>query len=652
MNEEEISFYNNKLNTKPKQNVKIESVLNEIKSGVYKKKIEHLRTLSRIKDGDSDSPYTLFKLKLPSVTFAGIFTRHKKDCLQKPSGYMILDADHVQDLASMKEKICNDQHVSFCFVSPGGDGLKIGIKVDPAKWTATYLTAEKYFLEKYNLKLDPANKDVSRLCFMSYDPELFVNHDSEIFQADPEEINKELPKESTKIKSKEPPCHEDEKTKAVSLKSRLEKYCHAALNDACLKISQTPKGGRNNTTNKESFGVGQLIGTKALTRSEVEAALIQSGISCGLSQSEAETAVKSGLDAGEKEPRDLSEIVKTAQNKTSGTGKRIIFSVNQPFKNAQLFVKELFSSDLNRKTLRHYASMFMNWRDNRYSEISLDTIKNKVYDFLDKSVVDKTNRNGEVVVNKDTGEKEVDPFSPNKGKVENVLDALKADVHLTPDAENPSWLYRTECTFPANEVIACKTKLLHLPTLQTFPATPAFFSTSALDFDYDKNAPEPKLWFSFLKDIWGEDTESIEALQEWFGYFLSGETKQQKMLLLVGPKRSGKGTIARILRGIIGAKNICSPTTFSLRGQFGLQPLLNKSLAIVSDARFKGKSEDLAMIIERLLNISGEDAITVDRKWLESVTLKLPTRMMFLWLQYQLLRTHKPCLRLQQRVPV
>jgi len=128
--------------------------------------------------------------------------------------------------------------------------------------------------------------------------------------------------------------------------------------------------------------------------------------------------------------------------------------------------------------------------------------------------------------------------------------------------------------------------------------------------------------------LWGDDLESVALLQEWMGYCLVGDTSQQKMLLLVGPKRSGKGTIGRILTRLVGAGNVAGPTTSSLAGAFGLQPLIAKSLAIVSDARFTG--ENVGVVVERLLCISGEDTLTVDRKFLGSITMKLPTRFMFL----------------------
>ena len=68
----------------------------------------------------------------------------------------------------------------------------------------------------------------------------------------------------------------------------------------------------------------------------------------------------------------------------------------------------------------------------------------------------------------------------------------------------------------------------------------------ATPFAYDPSAPMPEGWLKFLKEIFPDDPQSIMALQEWFGYLLSGDTTQEKILLIIGPKRSGKGTILRI----------------------------------------------------------------------------------------------------------
>jgi putative DNA primase/helicase len=79
----------------------------------------------------------------------------------------------------------------------------------------------------------------------------------------------------------------------------------------------------------------------------------------------------------------------------------------------------------------------------------------------------------------------------------------------------------------------------------------------------------------------------------------------------------------------VGQANVCNPTLGGLATNFGLQPLLSRSVAVISDARMSGRT-DSAIVTEWLLSISGEDQITVDRKHLSSVTGKLPTRFVIL----------------------
>jgi putative DNA primase/helicase len=118
----------------------------------------------------------------------------------------------------------------------------------------------------------------------------------------------------------------------------------------------------------------------------------------------------------------------------------------------------------------------------------------------------------------------------------------------------------------------------------------------------------------FLRQLWPDDKEARLTLQMMFGLMLTPETKYQKIFLIVGPKRSGKGTIARVLRRLLGKNNVAGPTLASLSTHFGLAPLINKSCAIISDARLSTRA-DAHIVAERLLSISGEDSLTIDRKY-------------------------------------
>ena len=159
--------------------------------------------------------------------------------------------------------------------------------------------------------------------------------------------------------------------------------------------------------------------------------------------------------------------------------------------------------------------------------------------------------------------------------------------------------------------------------------TPAFFNVNAVGYPYDAGARKPAAWLAFLASIWPDDQASIDTIQELFGLLLTGDTSQQKAFLIVGPKRSGKGTIARVLTAILGLDNVAGPTLSSLTQNFGLEPLIGKPLAIISDARLGGRA-DASIVVERLLAITGEDVITVDRKHRVTWTGRLPTRFVIL----------------------
>src|SRR5439155_7959642 len=181
---------------------------------------------------------------------------------------------------------------------------------------------------------------------------------------------------------------------------------------------------------------------------------------------------------------------------------------------------------------------------------------------------------------------------------------------------------------PAHEFISMTNGLLHVPTRTLQPHSTQFFNHHALPFAFVPDAPPADAWLAFLAQLW-DDASAIAALQEVMGYLLGGDTTLQKMFMLVGPKRGGKGTVGRVLSGLLGAHRVAAPTLASLSTNFGLQPLIGKPLALISDARLSTKA-DSKIVVERLLSISGEDSLTIDRKYKEPWTGRLPTRFLIM----------------------
>ena len=267
-------------------------------------------------------------------------------------------------------------------------------------------------------------------------------------------------------------------------------------------------------------------------------------------------------------------------------------------------------------SLRHWRGDWMRWTGPHWSEDENPALRAWAWNELEEAVYAVEDKDGGIVFRK---------WQPSRVKIANVMEALQAVTYLTHQVSPPAWLIPSP--FPPGELVACANGLLHVGTRELIDHTPEFFNQVSVPFGYDPGAPTPRRWLAFLDELWPDDPDAIMTLQDYFGYVLSGRTDLQKILLLIGPTRSGKGTIARVLTGLVGRGHVAGPTLASLGTNFGLQPLLGKPLAIVSDARLGG---DASQVVERLLSISGEDTLTVDRKYRTQWTGPIPARFLII----------------------
>ena len=270
-----------------------------------------------------------------------------------------------------------------------------------------------------------------------------------------------------------------------------------------------------------------------------------------------------------------------------------------------------------RHTLRHWRGSWMRWARTHWKEVEDKEIRSWAYGQMEHATY--------TVLNKD-GAPEPRKWAPTKRKIADLMEALSAIIHLPADISPPAWTEDPKTD--TGPIVACTNGLLYVTTRELNDLTPGFFNLVSVPFPYDPNAPAPTRWLNFLTELWPDDPDSIAVLQEWFGYVLSGRTDLHKMLLVIGPPRAGKGTLARVLIALIGKGNEAGPTLASLGTNFGLSPLLGKPLALISDARLSGR--DTHTVVERLLSISGEDTIDVDRKYRDPWTGRLPARFMIL----------------------
>ena len=218
---------------------------------------------------------------------------------------------------------------------------------------------------------------------------------------------------------------------------------------------------------------------------------------------------------------------------------RLVLSPKRTLPTSEAYVRDFHQHEQGR-SLQCYAGILMEWQANRYCEVEDNAVKKRLQTWLHEAL--------RYAFNQRTEELKLIDYESNPTTINAALDSIRASTRISPRS---SLLRPGSPPQPAGlaaiEMLPCRSSLLHLPSMRHYPPTPMFFTVNALEFDPDVAASAPIGWHQFLHQLFDGDIESLDLLQEWFGYCLTGDTSQQKMMLMVGPRRSGKGTIARVL---------------------------------------------------------------------------------------------------------
>lgn len=189
------------------------------------------------------------------------------------------------------------------------------------------------------------------------------------------------------------------------------------------------------------------------------------------------------------------------------------------------------------------------------------------------------------------------PWTPSRDTdIVNVIRMLGDIVHRPSGADTPRGTFLSNCWIDEN--------------LVPQDYSHRVFNTSAAKYEWNIKATCPNT-LKWLSNILSK--EDIELLRQWLGYLVSGRTDLQKMLVLIGPSRSGKGTLLWLMEELLGPGSTASYAALSkLSETFGLQPLIGARLAVMPDVRWAGK--DASEAVPELLSIIGCDSRDVNRK--------------------------------------
>ena len=152
-------------------------ILDRIKNGATKELVKKIRVEKKKPERNE------LKKMLPAICFSGTFNKRADNALLEHSGLICLDFDGYQkqkELLQDKENLSKDKYVYSVFISPSGNGLKVLVKIpaDAENHTNYFNSLERHFNTPY---FDKTSKNISRVCYESYDPLIYVNENSSVW---------------------------------------------------------------------------------------------------------------------------------------------------------------------------------------------------------------------------------------------------------------------------------------------------------------------------------------------------------------------------------------------------------------------------------------------------------------------------------------
>ena len=405
------------------------------------------------------------------------------------------------------------------------------------------------------------------------------------------------------LQTKEKPTSETKiTTPSVQPNGTLSAYARKALELEVLNVQLAHEGERNNTLNKAAFALGQLVGAGLLPRSMVEDQLISAGIGVGLTEREVRATVRSGIAAGEKQPRHINSypipngshtLTTPTTPKITETSPKITEYPCTEAGQAEAFVHYY------RENLRYDCinGRWYIWAPPRWKE----DIGGLVQDFA-VELARRRQRESQSIQDEEE-RKEQYRFGvscESKNKIQSVLylASRMGDVVTTVDKfDNDPFL------------LGCKNGVIDLRTGEFREGRRDDLITKTT-VPYQENMDCPR-WKRFLEEIFLGDQELIHFVHLAIGYTLTGSTKEQCLFFLHGKGANGKTVFLHTLFSLLGdyAVNIPFDTFLynSNRKQAhnDIASLCGKRLITASEVNEKERFDT-----GRLKSLTGGDIIT------------------------------------------
>lgn len=596
-------------------------------------KIERLRKLKR----EDTEAYEKEKKLLHAFTPGGTFSERGDASLIQASGFLHFDIDGLNEdaLDSYRELLAQDKFVSWFFVSPSGSGIKGALSTDKKissalEYTEAWLAMERYFLETYEIKIDAACKNISRLCFLSYDPDFFFNPDATPLDLDKWNVAEKIEQHVKKSSPRSGRKYTREEIESWGLPGKWQPINMSGEKVIAWRLDVCPWGDKH-TSNKG--GASVLLFKNG-----------QVGFHCFHAHCQNDKRdwqqfrvfykdiIRPKKTAPESAPPDYLEQY---ENEIPPPTEKDL----QGKQNGKLTESKYHFTDLGNAT--HFVDSycenvlfipergrFFIWDGNLWSEKNSEQkVSTKIREMLRQMWIDAheiTDNEERIAAAKFVARSE------NNRPIKAIRELASLDIRISKRNEE----------FNVNPfLLNVQNGTIDLTTGEFRKSKKDDYLNCQADVEYNKFAQFKGSFFErVLSEIFLGDADTIRTIQTALGYSLTGKVTEHCLFFLYGLGSNGKSTLMNLFQKMLGDYGASAPPDMLLMKTFEDHPTEIASLngrrfvSAVETSTGRGFNE------ARLKLLTGGDSITARRMREDHFTF-LPTH------KFWISGNHKPTIR-------
>jgi len=513
MTAKEITIFQNIKETSTPFFRGLEFIIDRIKSGASKDLVKRIRT-----EKDKSQRNEL-KKNLPAICFSGTFNKRNDSSIIQHSGFICLDFDGYEnnkELLTDKEKLTKSNFIYSVFISPSGKGLKALVKIpqDIDNHVNYFNSLEIHF---NNPHFDTTCKNISRVCYESYDPLIYVNKNSSVW----EEIKeKEYTEVNSRLDMPTIPITDENKIVEILVKWWVKKYpmvegqrnnnCFilaSAFNDFGINKSLAGYVLQNyrtsdfteteiNQTISSAYAQTQNHGTKYYEDEERV-----NNIRVKLRRGESKKKIKSQLEDSHIEPRVIEAVLNRVEEENE---------------------QKQFWTKSDKGVIKIVHILFKQFlEDNGFYKYSPEGSKNYVFVKVTNNLVDHTDEKyiKDFVLNSVIELDDASIYNHFADQVryfrEDFLTLLSTiDIYFVEDNKNASYLYYNNC---AIKVTKDDVEVIDYIDLNGF-----VWKDHVIDRVFNKCEVGDCDYKQFIKNICASDDGRIKSMESTIGFLLHG----------------------------------------------------------------------------------------------------------------------------------